>query len=459
MNVEGASSLLVDLYELTMVEVYRRKAMAERPATFSLFVRTLPPERGYLVAAGLDDVLGWLEQLHFGPTELAAIERLGVFEGAFLDWLANLRFTGTVRAVPEGTVVFAGEPILEVDAPMAQAQLAETFLLNQVTLQTTLASKAARFRHAAAGRPVVDFGLRRSQGVDAGMKVARICGLVGLAGTSNVAGGDRYAVPVSGTMAHSFVLAYLDETDAFRAFASTYGPATVLLVDTFDTRAGIDRAVRVADEMRARGVELRGIRLDSGDVGADARWARQRLDAAGFPDMRILASGGLDEHEIHRLLEVEQAPIDGFGVGSSLAVSADVPTLDTVYKLVAYDGRPVRKTSTGKATWPGAKQVWRAADAGHDVLALSEEPPPGPGYEPLLEVVMAGGRRAGAGRRSLADARHHFERGWQRLGEATRRLDAPEPPPVHVSAPLRRLADDLDRRAEDRDGTTPAGRR
>ena len=446
MTADVAHALLVDLYELTMVDAYRREEMAARPATFSLFVRTMPATRGYLVAAGLDDALRWLEELHFGPAELEALERLEVFDHAFLDWLAGLCFTGSVRAVPEGTVVFPHEPLLEVEAPMAEAQLAETFVLNQVTLQTTLATKAARCRHAAAGRAVVDFALRRTQGIDAGMKLARICGLVGLTGTSNVAGSDRYGVPASGTMAHAFVQAHRDESDAFRAFARAFGNATVLLVDTYDSHRGIEHAVQVASECRREGVSIRGVRLDSGDLAELARHARRCLDEAGLGEMKVLVSGGLDEHEIHRLLVDEAAPIDGFGVGSALGVSNDAPVLDTVYKLVAYDGRPVRKTSTGKAIWPAAKQVWRAADWSQDTLALADEPPPGPDHRRLLVEVMAGGRRTGAGHRTLAESNHHFEQEWAELPGALKDLAAPPEHPLAVSGRLRRLAAELDER-------------
>jgi len=448
MRPDVAHALLVDLYELTMVDAYRREGMAERPATFSLFVRTTPPGRGYLVAAGLDDTLGWLEELHFGPDELAAIARVGVFERPFLDWLGNLRFTGAVRAVPEGTIVFPHEPILEVNALMAEAQVAETFVLNQVTVQTTLASKAARCRHAAGGRAVVDFALRRSQGIDAGMKLAKICGLVGLAGTSNIAGADRYEVPASGTMAHAFVQAHPDETDAFRAFARSLGEGTVLLVDTYDSHLGIEHAIQVACECRQHGTEIRGIRLDSGDLAALAKHARRRLDEAGFPEAQILASGGLDEHEIHRLVNKEEAPIDGFGVGSALGVSDDAPTLDSVYKLVAYDGRPVRKTSAGKEIWPGAKQVWRAPDWSADTLSLEDEPAPEPDHRPLLVEVMEHGRRTEAGERTLSEANRHFEEEWAGLPEAVKDLSAPAEQEVTVSSRLRRLAEELDQRRQ-----------
>lgn len=440
------ASLLIDLYELTMVEVYRRTGTAPRPATFSLFVRKLPPHRNHLVAAGLDDALTWLEQLRFGPEELAALDRLGLFDTEFLDWLGQLRFTGSVRAVPEGTIVFPDEPILEVDAPIAEAQLAESLLLNQITVQTTLATKAARCRHAAAGRAVIDFALRRTQGIDAAVKLARVAGIVGLTGTSNVAAADHYGVRASGTMAHSFVQAHEDEVDAFRAFGAAFGDRTVLLVDTYDTPRGVDRAIEVAREMRARGAELRGIRIDSGDLAGLARDARKRLDEAGFDGVQVFASGGLDEYEIDRLVRTEQAPVDGFGIGTALGVSDDAPGLDSAYKLVAHDGRPVRKTSAGKRTWPGAKQVWRAADWSGDVLGLADEAAPSGDHRPLLEEVFRDGARTPAGRRSLTEANRHFEAQWADLPEPLRHLTAPAQHPVAVSGRLR----DLDRQLDDR---------
>lgn len=446
MGLCTASPLLVDLYELTMVDVYRREGMAHRPATFSLFARALPPERAYLVAAGLEDTLGWLEGLRFGPEERAAVERLGLFSSDFLDWLAGVRFTGSVRAVPEGSIVFEHEPILEVDAPVGEAQLAETFLLNQVTLQTVLATKAARCQQAADGRPVVDFALRRSPGIDAGMKLARVGTLVGLGGTSNVAGADAYGLAARGTMGHAFVQAHDDETEAYRAFARALGDETVLLVDTYDTHEGVERAIEVAAEERRRGTEIRGLRLDSGDLAALARHTRRRLDEAGFDRMQILASGGLDEHEIHRLVHDEGAPIDGFGVGSALGVSDDAPTLDSVYKLVAYDGRPVHKTSTGKAIWPGPKQVWRAPDWSHDTIALADEPRPEPGHRPLLEEVMRDGERTPEGRRTLSEAQEHFQREWSGFPERIRRLRDASSHRVELSPTLRQLAAELDER-------------
>jgi nicotinate phosphoribosyltransferase len=435
-------ALLIDLYELTMAVAYRQGGMAGRPATFSLFVRTLPPTRGFLVAAGLDDALTWLEAFRFDDADLATLERLGIFTDAELAWLGELCFTGDVRAVPEGTVVFADEPILEVDAPIAEAQLAETFLLNQVTLQTVLATKAARCRHAADGRSVVDFALRRTHGVDAGMKLSRVCRLVGIEATSNVAGAARYGLATSGTMAHSYIEAHVDEATAFAEFAERFGERSVLLVDTYDTASGVERAIDVASALRARGRNIAAIRLDSGDLAELARDARRRLDEAGLADVHIFASGGLDEYEIDRLLRAEGAPIDGFGVGTSLGVSSDAPVLDSVYKLVSYDGRDVRKTSEGKATWPGAKQVWRTSGWRGDVLGRDGEAPPVAGTAPLLVPVMRGGRRIAD--TSLERAHETFEQQWEAMPDALKDLRDPPPYPVQPSAALQELTAAVD---------------
>lgn len=435
-------ALLTDLYELTMVAAYVADGLAERPATFSLFVRSLPPGRGYLVAAGLEPVLAYLETLRFDDEDLAVVDRLGLFEPSFLDYLAAYRFTGGVRAVPEGALVFPGEPLLEVTAPIGQGQLAETYALNQVTVATTLASKAARLRTAAGGRPVIDFGLRRAQGVDAGMALARAARICGLAGTSNVAGASRFRLRASGTMAHSFVQAYGDEREAFQAFARRFGAATVFLVDTYDPHRGVAHAIDVARECREGGVEPRGLRIDSGDLLALSRDARRQLDGAGFPGMQVLVSGGLDEYDIERLVDAG-APIDGFGVGTTLAVSADAPVLDTSYKLVDFDGRPARKTSAGKATWPGRKQVWRHWDDDADTLALAGEPPV-PQAEPLLAEVMRDGRRTKPGQADLGAANRTFEEQWARLPEGVRRLHDPDPWPVRPSAALQQLTEELD---------------
>ncbi|MGH9040166.1 MAG: nicotinate phosphoribosyltransferase, partial [Acidimicrobiia bacterium] len=391
-------ALLTDLYEFTMAAALVAEGKADLPSVFSLFVRRLPPSRGFLVAAGLDDVLRFLDGLGFSASDVDALGRQFPFDPAFLDWLSQVRFTGRVRAVPEGRIVFAGEPLLEIEAPFALAQLLETYVLNQVTLQTTLATKAARCRHAAGSRVLVDFALRRTHGTDAGMKAARCGALAGFAATSNVAAADHYGIPASGTMAHSFVTAFDSELEAFRAFARHHRADPVLLVDTYDTAIGVDHAIVVARELAAQygdtpspgqGRRLAAIRLDSGDLGALARMARERLDTAGFPEVNIFASGGLDEYSIARLVAAG-APVDGFGVGTAYGVSEDAPTLESVYKLVEVDGRPVAKASTGKATLPGAKQVWRRPGFGGDILALAGEPAPDGDAEALLVAVAPG---------------------------------------------------------------------
>lgn len=436
------AALLTDLYELTMAAAYVDEGMADVPATFSLFVRDLPPERGYLVAAGLDDVLAWLETLHFGDESLRALDRLEMFDDAFLTWLDELGFEGSVRAVPEGTVVFAEEPVLEVDAPLGVAQLAETFLLNQVTLQTVLASKCARCVDAAGDAAVVDFALRRTQGIDAGMKLVRCGKIAGVAATSNVAGAARYDVPASGTMAHAFVQAHPDETDAFRTFARHHREATVLLVDTYDTPRGVGRAIEVAREMREQGVELRGVRLDSGDLEVLSKQARTMLDDAGFPGMQVFASGGLDEFEIERLREAG-APIAGYGVGTAMGVSKDAPALDSVYKLVEVDGVAVRKTSEGKEIWPGRKQVWRRHGFEGDVLGIADETGPADDAEPLLVEVMRDGDRLDGDATDLDAAAERCREALAALPSGVKRLRDPDAYPVEASEALEAVTRDL----------------
>ena len=398
-------ALLLDLYELTMAQSYFDEGLHERPATFSLFVRRLPRGWDYLVAAGLDDALEYLETLSFEDDDLSYLEEKRLFTSAFFDFLARLRFSGEVRALPEGTLFFPDEPVLEVTAPMVEAQLAETLVLNRIHLQSLVASKAARCVDAAAGRTLVDFGLRRAHGTDAGLAVARSSYLAGFDSTSNVLAGRRYGIPLAGTMAHSYVQAFADELTAFRAFAHSYPDDCTLLVDTYDTLAGARNAAVVAKELAARGHRLRAVRLDSGDLLDLSRQVRALLDDEGLSEVAVFASGSLDEGEIERLLAAG-ARIDGFGVGTKLATSADAPYLDVVYKLVAFDGRPVLKLSAGKETWPGAKQVWRVCEGGEgffDTIGRSDEDPPPAGDMPLLEVAMAGGRRVGA--ESLEGAR------------------------------------------------------
>lgn len=386
-------ALVTDLYELTMAEAYLR-AGETGTATFSLYIRRLPPSRRYLVAAGLEEALDYLEGLRFTEDDIAYLRGTGRFSEDLLGYLRDLRFRGDVRAVPEGRVVFAEEPLLEVTAPIIEAQIIETYLMNIIHLHTVLATKAARCVDAARGRAVVDFGLRRAHGLEAGMAAARASYIAGCAATSNVAAGRRWGIPLSGTMAHSFVTAFPSELDAFRAYARAYPDATTLLIDTYDTLQGARHALIVADELAREGHRLRAVRIDSGDVLQVSREVRAILDAGGHPEVQIFVSGGLDEYQIAALLDAG-APIDGFGVGTRMDASEDAPTLEAAYKLVEYGGRPAFKLSPGKATLAGRKQVWRRTGPDErfagDVIAAADEVIAD--AEPLLVPVMAGGRR------------------------------------------------------------------
>lgn len=427
------AALFTDLYQLTMAAAFYREGI-RAPATFSLFARRLPPVRGYLVAAGLEDALEYLRTLRFGPEAVDRLAAMGRFEAGFLEYLGALRFTGQVSAVPEGTVLFADEPFLEVTAPMIEAQLVETALLNFIHLQTVLASKAARVVLAARRRPVAEFGLRRSHGVDAGLKAARCAYIAGCASTSDVLAGDAYGIPLSGTMAHSFVTAFTDELESFRAYAGAFPNDAVLLVDSYDTIEGARKAAVVAGELAARGHRLAGVRLDSGDLLALSHEVRRILDQAGFPEVRILASGGLDEHDLERLLDAG-APIDAFGVGTRMNVSADAPSLDLVYKLVEYDGRDVLKLSEGKETWVGARAVYRLADG--DVLALATEPVPSGARESLLQPAMRGGELLRP-HPPLAELRERCAGQLAWLPKGLRRLERPDSYDVRPSEELRK---------------------
>ncbi len=434
--------LLTDLYELNMAAVYLRRSVTGR-ATFSLFVRALPSCRGFLVAAGLADCLQFLEDFSFTPDDLSYLRQARGYGEETLRALAGLRFTGDVRAIPEGHVVFAGEPLLEVTAPIAEAQLAETVLLNHVTFQTAVATKAARCVLAAGGAQLVDFSFRRTQGIDAGLAVARASAIAGFAATSNVAAARRYGLAAAGTMAHSFIEAFDGEQTAFAAFAEDFPGMTTFLVDTYDTACGVRNAIEVTRRLRLPGPI--GVRLDSGDLAALARTARTMLDEAGLGDARIFASGSLDEYAIADLVAVS-APVDAYGVGTKMGVSADAPYLDSAYKLVAYDGRPVMKLSAGKTSPPGAKQVYRGPDG--DVLALRDESPP-VGHEALLVPVMREGRRLGAPE-PLAAAQRRCRADLAWLPPTARALRDPEPVPVRISEQLKilqsQVARDLRRR-------------
>ena len=387
------AALLTDMYELTMAASYHRHGMNE-PATFDLFVRHLPPRRNFLIACGLEDALAYLETLRFHGEAIDYLRSLDMFDGTFLDYLRDeFRFSGEVWAAPEGAAVFPNEPLLRVTAPLIEAQVVETFLLNCVNFQTLIASKAARIALACGERTFVDFSPRRDHGADAALKVGRAAFVGGAVATSNVVAAQVYGMPPSGTMAHSYVMSFDEEIEAFRAFAEDFGEHAVLLIDTYDTVEGARRAAIVANELQARGTVIRGVRLDSGDLAELAIAVRRVLDEAGCGELQIFASGDLDEDRIADLLAAG-APIDAFGVGTQLGTSADAPALGGVYKLVADTRGPKVKLSSGKATLPGVKHVYRVTRGGrydHDVIALADEPPPD--GEALLAQVMAGGKR------------------------------------------------------------------
>ncbi len=438
-----AGGLLTDLYELNMAASYLRRQMTGQ-ATFSLFARHLPAHRGFLIAAGLEDCLAFLESFSFTSDDLAYLRHAQDYDEATLQRFGRLRFTGDVWAAPEGTAVFATEPLLEVTAPIAEAQLAETVLLNHITFQTTIATKAARCVLAAGGAQLVDFSFRRTQGIGAGLAVARASAIAGFTATSNVAAARRYGLAAAGTMAHSFIEAFGDEGAAFASFAEDFPGKTTFLVDTYDTEQGIRTAIDVAGKLGlSAGV---GVRLDSGDLDGLARVARRLLDGAGLRQARIFASGSLDEYAIAELVG-RGAPIDAYGVGTKMGVSADAPYLDSAYKLVSYDGRPVMKLSAGKATLPGAKQVYRGP-AG-DVLALRDEPAPA-GHQPLLHPVMRDGKRLAAAE-PLAAAQRRCADSLAWLPPDACALRAAVPSPVRTSPALtalrRKLARGLRRQA------------
>ena len=431
-------ALLTDLYELTMAQSYFHNGVLS-PATFSLFIRHYPKDRSYFVSAGLEDVLRYLEGLRFTQEDLDYLSSTDIFAQDFLDYLSLLRFSGNVWAIPEGRLFFRDEPILEVTAPIVEAQIVETFLINQINLQTIVATKASRCVWAARGRPLVDFSLRRTQGIDAGMKVARASYIVGFQSTSNVLAGKAYGIPIAGTMAHSFVSSFEDELNAFRAFVRTFPDRSTLLIDTYDTIDGARKAALVGQEMRSSGQRLEGVRLDSGDMAALSLEVRKILDEAGLTSSSIFASGGLDEYEMEKLLD-QEAKIDAFGVGTKMGVAADAPWSDMAYKLVQYQGRPVLKLSMGKVSLPGEKQVYRFWGEGkklsHDVIALRDEE--SPGGAPLLQPVMEKGKIVHS-LASLKEVRKTFGEEFSRLPDQYKALREPPTYRVDLSQGLQDL--------------------
>jgi nicotinate phosphoribosyltransferase len=447
------SALLTDLYELTMAAAYFENQL-NPVASFELFVRSLPPDRGYLLAAGLEQALDYLETLTFTDSDVSFLRRQPVFShvgDAFFDSLRRLRFTGEVWAVPEGTVVFADEPLLRVTAPIIEAQIVETFLLTTLTFQTLVATKAARVTEAAAGRGVVEFGTRRAHGPEAGVLAARAAYLGGCIGTSNVEAGLRFDLPTYGTVAHSFVMAYEDEEESFRRFLRVFPDHAILLVDTYDTLAAVNRIIE-------SGLRPKGVRLDSGNLVEFSKEVRRRLDRGGLAETKIFASGDLNEYAIQEAL-TQEAAIDAFGVGTELATSKDAPALGAVYKLVAVHDGPESgsrlKLSEDKATYPGTKQVFRFRDTAgffdHDVVACADEKVAG--AEPLLACVLREGRRR-APSPSLDEIRRQAKENLEKLPARYRAFRDPPAYPVRFSRALEELRHEARQRI-----LQPAGRR
>jgi nicotinate phosphoribosyltransferase len=432
-----ASPLTTDLYELNMIQAYLDRG-EDKEAVFEFFVRRLPPRRGFLLAAGLEDALDYLETLRFSDTEIAWLKSTGRFRDNLLDYLKAFRFGGDVHAIPEGSVCFPNEPLIRITAPLPQAQLVESRLINILHYQTLIASKAARMVLAAPGKILSDFGLRTAHGAEAGLYSARASYIAGFASAANVLAGERYGVPIVGTMAHSYVQVHGDEMTAFENFARARPQGVILLIDTYDTEQGARKVVELAPRLAADGIAIRGVRIDSGDLTAMARKVRTILDGGGLKDVIILVSGGINEDVLQGMTK-EKAPIDGFGIGVNLAASVDVPALDCAYKLQEYAGTPKRKLSEGKATWPGRKQVWRAYDADGimrgDILSLETDKQPG---EALIVPVMRGGKRIAAAP-TLTQIRERAAVDLARLPAPLRRLDAFDYP-VEVSVALKALA-------------------
>ena len=441
----SSSPLTTDLYELNMIQAYLDQAEAGE-AVFEFFVRRLPARRSFLLAAGLEDALDYLETLQFSAAEIDWLKSTGRFRRNLLDYLSAFRFTGDVHAIPEGSVCFPNEPLIRVTAPLPQAQLVETRLINILHFQTLIASKAARMVLAAPGKILSDFGLRTAHGEEAGLYSARASYLAGFSGTATVLAGRDFGIPIVGTMAHSFVQVHDDEMQAFENFARARPEGVILLIDTYDTEQGARKVVALAPRLKADGIAIRGVRIDSGDLIAMSKKVRVILDDGGLKDVIILVSGGINE-DVLKTMQAQGAPIDGFGIGVNLAASVDVPALDCAYKLQEFAGKPKRKLSEGKATWPGRKQVWRAYDGDGrmrgDILSLANDTQPG---EPLVVPVMRAGKRI-ASAPTLAAIRERAARNLARLPEPLARLQPGAVYPVTVADALKALAVQVDENA------------
>jgi nicotinate phosphoribosyltransferase len=438
----STSPLTTDLYELNMVQAYLDRD-ENNEAVFEFFVRRLPARRSFLLAAGLEDALQYLETMHYSEAEIAWLRSTGRFRENLIDYLKGFRFTGDVHAIPEGTVCFANEPLLRITAPLPQAQLLESRLINILHFQTLIASKAARMVLAAPGKALSDFGLRTAHGAEAGLFSARASYIAGFAGAANVLAGARYGIPIVGTMAHSFVQVHGDEAEAFEDFARARPEGVILLIDTYDTEEGARKVVKLYPKLKADGILIRGVRIDSGDLIESAQKVRRILNDGGCKDVAIVVSGGINEDVLNRM-RAQSAPIDGFGIGVNLDASIDAPSLDCAYKLQEYAGFPRRKLSEGKATWPGRKQVWRAYDADGrmrgDILSVETDKQTG---EALIEQVMRAGKRI-APAPTLAQIRERAAAELKRLPAPLRRLEDLNYP-VTISEALRALAAEADR--------------
>jgi nicotinate phosphoribosyltransferase len=441
---DTATLLLTDLYQLNMMKAYLDHDQV-KTAVFEFFVRKLPTRRGFLVAAGLEQALDFLENFQFSAEELRWLDQTGRFGRDLLAYLESFRFTGEVHAMPEGTVFFANEPILRVTAPLPEAQLGETRLINILHFQSLIASKAVRMVLAAPGKLLVDFGLRRAHGAEAGLLAARASYIAGFAGTATMLAEKLYGIPTFGTMAHSFIQAHDRESVGFEAFAKSRPQNLTILIDTYDTEAAAKKVVALAPRLQADGIKIQGVRLDSGDLTQLSKSVRNILDEGGLKDVRILASGGLDEDNIGEMLRAG-APIDAFGVGTSLTTSYDVPALDCAYKLQEYAGLPRRKHSSGKATWPGRKQVWRQYGSdgrmAGDVISVETDRQPG---QPLIEMVMQNGRRIRPSP-PLSEIRDRAARSLEQLPEPLRRLETGLSYSVKIADALIELSKQVDRR-------------
>ena len=436
-----SSPLLADLYQFTMLQTYLEQDMQEI-AVFELFVRKLPPSRNFMIAAGLEQVMEFLENLRFTAEELDWLATR--FPSHVITYLEQFRFDGDVHAMPEGTLFFPNEPILRITAKLPQAQLVESRIINLMHFETLIASKAARSVLVAPDKLLVDFGMRRAHGAEAGLLAARASYLAGFSGTATVLAGARYDIPVFGTMAHSFIQAHRDESDAFEHFARSHPGNTVLLIDTYDTEAAAGKVVTLAKKLQADNINIKGVRLDSGDLAKHAKNVRQILNNGGLKNTTIFASGNLDEYKLHTLLSAD-APIDGFGIGTALDISVDAPALDCAYKLQEYAGKPRRKRSEGKATWPGRKQVYRnyAKDGrmAEDIVALEDDDPQQ--GEPLIQPFMRSGKRLHPSP-SLHDLRNQVIANYQRLPASMTSLESTPEYPVAISNALKAMADQID---------------